>query len=88
MLAYCRQNNHFIVVARSNDARAKPNWFLNLLEEPIVELDVGGARFFAKAELPTGKDRLALMPLVNDLLGDRDHSVPRNLSIVTFRPMC
>jgi deazaflavin-dependent oxidoreductase (nitroreductase family) len=85
---YRRQHNDYVVVAISNANRAKPSWFLNLKEGPIVQLKVGGARFNAKATTPTGRVRLSLLPLMEEISGCSQHKIPRDITIVVLSPMC
>jgi len=85
---YRRQHNDYVVIAISNANRAKPSWFLNLKEGPIVELKVGGARFNAKATTPTGRARLSLLPLMEEISGCSQHKIPRDITIVVLSPMC
>jgi hypothetical protein len=69
LLQYRRQQNNYVVVATNNENRAKPSWFLNLKEEPIVQLRIGDAKFFAKAITPTGRARLMLLALTAEIVG-------------------
>jgi deazaflavin-dependent oxidoreductase (nitroreductase family) len=85
---YRRRHNDYVVVAISHANRAKPSWFLNLKEGPIVELKVGGARFYAKATTPTGRARLSLLSLMEDISGCSQHKIPRDITIVVLSPMC
>ena len=49
LLHYRKVDNDFLVVATNEQHRAKPDWYLNLKEEPIVEGEIGDARFSARA---------------------------------------
>jgi deazaflavin-dependent oxidoreductase (nitroreductase family) len=88
LLQYRRLENNFVVIAINNENRAKPGWFLNLKEEPIVQLKVGGAKFYAKAVTPTGRERLKLLPLMAEIAGSGLSKVPRDMTTVVFSPMC
>jgi|AntAceMinimDraft_1070359.scaffolds.fasta_scaffold79782_1 deazaflavin-dependent oxidoreductase (nitroreductase family) len=88
LLPYRRQQNNYVVVATNNENRAKPDWFLNLKEEPIVQLQIGDAQFFAKAITPTGRARLMLLSLTTEILGSYRHKVPRDITTVVLAPMC
>jgi deazaflavin-dependent oxidoreductase (nitroreductase family) len=88
LLTYRRLDNDFIVIASNNNKRFKPGWFLNLKEEPIVQLEVGDAKFYAKAITPTRRARLELLPLINEMVGDTSPKVPRETAAVILSPMC
>ena len=88
MLSYRRINNDFIVVATSSNDNFKPDWFLNLKEEPIVHLEIRDAKFYARATTPTGRSRLNLLPVAKELLQQLDNRIPRATSVVSLTPMC
>ena len=88
LLTYRRINNDYLIVASSEGNRAKPNWYLNLKEEPIVQVELGDLGFHAKAHTPTGTDRVRLLPFVRELLGDADHAIPRETAAILLSPMC
>ncbi len=40
LLAYQEDGNSYVVAASNDTERHKPDWYLNLKEEPQVELDI------------------------------------------------
>jgi hypothetical protein len=88
LLIYRRDEcGHFAVLA-TNTHNRKPNWYLNLKEEPVVQLEVDGANFYAMAVTPTGTSRLRLRELFESSFLYPGDTIPRDTSIVLLRPMC
>ena len=88
LLIYRRIDNDYLIVASSEANRAKPNWYLNLKEEPIVQVELCDVGFHAKAHTPMGTDRVRLLPFVRELLGEADHAIPRETAAILLSPMC
>lgn len=59
-LLYGRDGEAYIIVGSKGGSDSHPAWYHNLLAQPLVELQVGGERFRARAELAVGahRDRL------------------------------
>lgn len=86
-LAYRRDGDRYIVAATSNKDRFKPDWYLNLKSDPVVEIEVGGARQYAIATTPIGKERARLWSLVDEISDRTQAAVPRGTSVVTLTPL-
>lgn len=78
---------HYVVVAANDDDTKKPDWYLNLKSEPIVEIEIEGMERFAVASTPTGSARLKIWPLVEELCQNVEKKRPRNVSGVLLSPM-
>lgn len=59
-LIYGRDGDRYLVVASSGGARRHPSWYLNLSENPEVDVQVGAERFTARARTASAKDRARL----------------------------
>lgn len=89
LLEYRRVNNEYLVVARTADHKCKPDWYLNLKEEPIVRVEIGDTAFHAFASTPTGSQRVRLLPVVGDIVRDgNEQLVPRGTAAILLTPMC
>lgn len=88
LLVYRRDNQgRFIVLATNDDSHRKPGWYLNLKEDPLVQLEVDGATFYARAITPTGTRRLQLRARLEiERLYPVD-TIPRDTAIVVLNPM-
>ncbi|HKI73373.1 MAG TPA: nitroreductase/quinone reductase family protein [Pseudomonadales bacterium] len=88
LLTYRKVGNDFLVVAANRERGAKPDWYLNLKEEPVVQIEISDARFYARAWTPTGQTRLGLLPIVADITQRVDKSIPRETAAILLTPMC
>ena len=84
---YRAYGEQFIIVASNETETYKPDWYLNLKEEPIVEIEIGGRGRFAVATTPCGTDRLKIWPLVEALSLEIERHQPRNVTGVLLTPM-
>ena len=86
-LFYRQHGNDYVVAASNETDNYKPVWYLNLKEEPVVEIEVDGVFHFAKASTPTGAERMQIWPLVEELSANVFKSIPRNITGVVLSPM-
>ena len=56
-LMYTRDGDRYVVVASKGGAPAHPAWFVNLLAEPAVTVEVGRETFVAQAIVTSGSER-------------------------------
>jgi deazaflavin-dependent oxidoreductase (nitroreductase family) len=56
-LIYGKRGNDYVVVASKGGAEEHPDWYLNLVEQPKVDVQVGGDRFKAQARTATPDER-------------------------------
>ena len=63
-LIYGRDGNNYLLVASNGGARNHPLWYLNLVENPEVELQVGVDKFSARARIATPKEKPRLWQLM------------------------
>jgi deazaflavin-dependent oxidoreductase (nitroreductase family) len=59
-LIYGRDGDRYLVVASSGGAKHHPAWYLNLTENPEVEVQVGPDRFAARAHTASGEEKARL----------------------------
>ena len=86
-LVYRQYGREYVVAACNETEHYKPNWYLNLKEEPIVELEVDGSPRFAIASTPIGTARVHIWPLVEDLSIDPGEHQKRTITGVILSPM-
>ena len=56
-LIYGRQGDDYVVVASKGGAPEPPGWYVNLVEQPDVEVQVLGERFPARARTATAEEK-------------------------------
>jgi deazaflavin-dependent oxidoreductase (nitroreductase family) len=84
-LAYGEHDGRYIVVASNGGAERDPSWYLNLTEEPVVQVQVRDDRFTARARTAGADERPALWKLMSSLgpsLDDYQRASGREIPIV------
>ncbi|MDZ5441472.1 nitroreductase family deazaflavin-dependent oxidoreductase [Micromonospora sp. 4G57] len=56
-LIYGRDGDAYLVVGSQGGAPEHPAWYLNLLAEPEVQVQVGAEKFTARARTATGEEK-------------------------------
>jgi deazaflavin-dependent oxidoreductase (nitroreductase family) len=59
-LIYGTHGDHYVIVASKGGHPQHPGWYVNLVAEPAVQVQVGGERFTARARTASGDERAAL----------------------------
>ncbi|MBL8092403.1 MAG: nitroreductase family deazaflavin-dependent oxidoreductase, partial [Anaerolineales bacterium] len=59
-------------VASNGGSDMHPNWYLNLLENPKVELQVGAEKFSAKAKVASAKEKPRLWKIMSKIFPTYD----------------
>lgn len=63
-LIYGRDGDSYIVVGSNGGKKNHPSWYLNLLENPAVQVQVGAEQFEAQARPATEEERPRLWALM------------------------
>ena len=63
-LIYGRDGDTYVVIGSEGGRPKHPNWYLNLVEHPNVEVQVGADKFTAVAHTATGEERTRLWALM------------------------
>lgn len=79
--------NRYLVGASNVASQIKPEWYLNLKEEPIVQVEIADAKFFAKAVTPVGSERVKALSVLKGMMQFKD-KIPRETSAVILNPLC
>ena len=66
-LIYGQDGDNYLVVASNGGAPKHPLWYLNLVEDPEVEIQVGADKFNARARTATPKEKPRLWKLMNKI---------------------
>lgn len=82
-LIYGRDGDDYLVVASQGGAPEHPAWYLNLLAEPQVQVQVGGEKFIARARTagPAEKPRMwrtmtGIWPAYDGYQAKTDREIP------------
>jgi len=71
-LIYGRDGDRYLVVASKGGAKKHPAWYLNLTENPDVEVQVGADTFSAKARPATAEEKPRLWGIMTSIWPDYD----------------
>lgn len=66
-LIYGRVGKKYLLVASNGGAPHHPLWYLNLVENPEVEIQVGADKFAARARTATNKEKPRLWKLMSKI---------------------
>ena len=82
-LVYTRDGDRYVIVASKGGAPTNPAWYLNLVANPVVTVEVGGEMFEARATVAEAaeRDRLyaahaAVLPVFNDYQQKTSRVIP------------
>lgn len=86
-LIYRDWENAYLIVASKGGAEDAPQWFLNLEQDPDVELQIKGERFKARARTATPSEKPAMWQHMVDVwpaYSDYQKQTSRNIPIVVL----
>lgn len=63
-LIYGRDGDHYVIVASKGGAPRHPMWYLNLMADPNVRVQVGADQFNARARTALPEEKARLWPLM------------------------
>jgi len=84
-LAYAEHDGRYVVVASNGGAPRHPGWYLNLVADPAVQVQVRDDRFAATARQATPAERPALWKLMTSVgpaLDDYQRQSGREVPVV------
>ena len=89
-LIYSRDGNNYLLVASNGGSPHHPSWYLNLVENPNVELQVGADKFIAHARTANPKEKLRLWNLMSKIFPQYDKyqaKAGRDIPLVILEPI-
>lgn len=89
-LIYGQQGGNYIVVASKGGAPTHPNWYLNLLKNPEVDVQVGAQKFKARARPASPEERTSLWQLMTQIYAEYDDyqkKTEREIPVVVLEPV-
>jgi deazaflavin-dependent oxidoreductase (nitroreductase family) len=92
-LIYGRDGDNYVVVGSTGGGPNHPAWFLNLVANPEVQLQVGASRFSARARVAVQEERTRLWQLMIGILQQyEDYQVKaavagREIPVVILEPL-
>lgn len=89
-LIYQELGGDYVIVASKGGADSHPGWYLNLVDNPDVTVQVGAEKFRAKARTAGSAERAALWPKMAAVWPDYDKyqaSTEREIPVVVLEPI-
>jgi len=71
-LIYSQEGDRYVVVASKGGAKKHPEWYLNLVVNPAVEVQVGAEKFAARARTATAEEKPTLWRLMTTIWPEYD----------------
>jgi len=88
-LIYGRDADAYLVVASQGGSPRHPAWYLNLVAEPQVHVQVGSEEFDARARPATPEERVRLWPEMSRIwpaYDDYQRKTDREIPVVVLTP--
>jgi deazaflavin-dependent oxidoreductase (nitroreductase family) len=88
-MIYGKDGADYVVIASQGGAPTHPSWYVNLVAEPAVTVQVAAERFAAKAHTAEGSERDRLWSLMTDIWPNFDvyqTRTERRIPVVVLRP--
>ena len=89
-LIYGKTPSGYAIVASKGGAPAHPAWFLNLRDDPTVDVQVAAEKFKARARVASGAERAALwkqMAAIYPPYDDYQRRTKREIPVVVLDPV-
>jgi deazaflavin-dependent oxidoreductase (nitroreductase family) len=89
-LIYGRDGDNYLLVASNGGAQKHPNWYLNLSEDPRVEIQVGAEIIQARARTANAKEKPRLWKLMTKIYPPYDEyqqKTGRVIPVVVLEPV-
>jgi deazaflavin-dependent oxidoreductase (nitroreductase family) len=82
-LVYSRDGDRIVIIASKAGAPKNPDWYHNLVANPVITVEVGTEKFQAKARVTSGAERerlynaqAAQMPVFNEYRQKTKREIP------------
>lgn len=89
-LIYGRDGKNYLVVASKGGAPKHPFWYLNLVANPEVQLQVGAEKFTARARTATPEEKKRLWPVMVGIYppyAEYQTKTNRDIPVVILEPV-
>jgi deazaflavin-dependent oxidoreductase (nitroreductase family) len=86
-LIYGKRGDDHVVVASKGGSDEHPSWYLNLVEQPLVTVQVRGDRFQARAGTATADQKPQLWRTMTErwpAYDEYQHKTPREIPVVVL----
>lgn len=88
--AYVRDDGRLVVIASKGGAPTNPNWYYNLLANPLITVEVGTEQFQARAKVAEEPERTHLYNKMVEMMPSFDeyrHKTKRRIPVIVLTPV-
>ena len=85
--AYVRDGDRLVIIASKGGAPTNPDWYYNILANPLVTVEVGTEKFQALAEITQEPERIRLFNLMVGMMpgfADYQQKTTRVIPVITL----
>jgi len=89
-LIFGRSGEDYVVVASKGGAPQHPGWYLNLRDNPVVDVQVKADKFTARAHTASAEERARLWPMMVEIYGPYEQyqtKTNREIPVVLLTPV-
>ncbi len=89
-LAYVKDGDRLVIIASKGGAPTHPDWYYNLLADPLVTVEVGTEKFEARASVVEEPDRTRLYEKMIEMLpafDDYRKKAGREIPVILLTPI-
>lgn len=89
-VAYVRDADKLVVIASKGGAPTNPDWYYNIVANPLVTVEVGTEKFQAQAAFPQEPEQTRLYDKMVEIMpGFRDYKLKtsRNIPVIVLTPL-
>ena len=89
-VAYVRDNGRYVVIASKGGAPTNPDWYYNLLANPLVTVEVGTEQFQARATVTDEPERTRLYEKMIEMMpsfADYRIKTRRKIPVMVLTPV-
>lgn len=81
-VAYTKDEDRFVVIASKGGAPTNPDWYYNILANPLVTVEVGTEQFQARAEVAEEPERTRLYDKMVEIMPGFDEYRRRTRRVI------
>ena len=89
-VAYVRDGNRWVVIASKGGAPTNPNWYYNLVANPLITIEVGKEKFQARAAVAEEPERTRLYNKMVEMMPGFDEyrrKTTRKIPVMVLTPV-
>jgi len=89
-VAYIKDGGRFVVIASKGGAPTHPDWYYNILADPLLTIEVGDERHAVRAAVAAEPERTRLYDRMVDMMpgfGDYQRKTSRVIPVIVLTPV-